>query len=76
MPAVEQPQGAPEPSLKSCYTAALVCDRQGQILWANPAMHDILGIIITDMPEERRLERIAHQCANDLAHAVGLLSER
>ena len=43
MPGREQPQGAPGLSLRSCKTGALVCDRRGQIRWANPVMHDILG---------------------------------
>lgn len=143
MPGREQPQEAPGLSLRSCKTGALVCDRRGQIRWANPAMHDILGypegelvaitveqalgleshaftavldvlpgstsvqgevkvtdrdghalhcellalapvstdpealqITITELPEGRRMERLARQRDDDLTNAVGLLTER
>ena len=143
MPGREQPQGAPSLSLRSSKTGSLVCDRQGEIRWANPAMHDILGhpegelltmnveqafgleshafaaildvlpgstsvqgevkltgpdghalhcellalasvwtdpealqVTITVLPEDRRMERLARQRADDLTNAVSLLAER
>ena len=143
MPGREQPQAAPALSLRSCKTGALVCDRRGQIRWANPALHDILGypvgklvtmnveqafgleshafaavldvlpgstsvqgevkvtgrdghalhcellalapvwtdpealqVTITELPEGRRMERLARQRDDDLTSAVGLLAER
>ena len=143
MPGREQSQAAPGLSLRSCKTGALICDRLGQIRWANRALHDILGypvgklvtvnieqalgleshafaaildvlpgstsaqgevivtgrdghavhcellalapvstdpealqVTITELPEDRRMERLASQRADDLTNAVRLLAER
>lgn len=49
MPESERRQTDPVLSLASCQTAVLVCDRQGQIRWANAAVRDLLACAEGDL---------------------------
>lgn len=68
MPGLRRPPGTPVSGLEPCQPKVLVCDRQGQVRWANEVMRDLLGL-----PRRltgANLKRLSGPNANHLAAAL------